>query len=259
MFDKLLKNEECVQNFVTYNGIDNSINLLKKNEENDELIIQLFSILKNVATVNDENKQNMLGKKVPELVNTIIDKIGHKNKNVEFHGRNLIFTINNFKLKLEDPNSIAVGEIKLEDPIPPEVRNFLTNGRQVNIINNNGDMKQVQLIFNYDLKKVMAKKMKSTLPPKPKYIIDVPNIKKLLKGHGSDAFKSYSGLFRKIPSPELCFTIIGPTTVEGTKMLNIVCETEKDVDRWIKYIEIVINFFRRNKTIKTAVVIRKKI
>ena len=162
-------------------------------------------------------------------------------------------------MKLEDPNSIGLGNIKIEDPIPPEVRNFLTNGKQVKIINNNGDVKQMQLIFNNDLKKVMAKKIKSNLPPKPKYIIETHTIKKILKGHGSEAFKKSGGLFHKAPKPNVCFCIIGPTDVEGTKMLNIVCENESEVDKWISYIEIVINYFRKNKTIKGAVVINKKI
>ena len=47
----------------------------------------------------------------------------------------------------------------------------------------------MQLLFSKDLMKVSAKKIKSNLPPKPKYIIDTPTIKKVLKGHGTDAFK----------------------------------------------------------------------
>ena len=37
---------------------------------------------------------------------------------------------------MEDPNKIHVDEIKIVEPIPPEVKNFLTNGKQVKIINN---------------------------------------------------------------------------------------------------------------------------
>ena len=47
----------------------------------------------------------------------------------------------------------------------------------------------MQLLFSKDLMKVSAKKIKSNLPPKPKYIIDTPTIKKVLKGHRIDAFK----------------------------------------------------------------------
>ena len=102
------------------------------------------------------------------------------------------------KIQLEDPNSIGVDEIKIVEPIPPEVRNFLTNGKQVKVINDHGDVKQMQLIFSQDLMKVSAKKLKSNLPPKPKYIIDTPTIKKILKVYGTDAFKKSRGMFRKI-------------------------------------------------------------
>ena len=108
---------------------------------------------------------------------------------VEFKGRQLIFNVNLCKVQLEDPNLIGVDEIKIIEPIPPEVRNFLTNGKQLKIINDQGDVKDMQLLFSKDLMKVSAKKNKSNLPPKPKYIIDTPIIKKVLKGHGTDAFK----------------------------------------------------------------------
>ena len=115
----------------------------------------------------------------------------------------------------------------------------------------------MQLIFTQDLMKVSGKKLKSNLPPKPKYIIDTLTIKKILKGHGTDAFKKSKGLFKKIPPPELCFSIIGPTTAEGMKALNVVCESEKDVERWIDYLKIVINYFKKTKGIKGNVLIKK--
>ena len=133
----------------------------------------------------------------------------------------------------------------------------MINGKQVKIINNNGDVKQMQLHFSQDLMKVSAKKIKSNLPPKPKYIIETITIKKVLKGHGTDAFKKCKGLFRKTPPAELCFSIIGPTNVDGTKALNVQCESPKEVERWINYVQIVINYFKKTHAIKGAVVIKK--
>ena len=99
-------------------------------------------------------------KKVPDLINRVIKKIGPYDKKLEFEGRQLVFNVNLCKIQLEDPNSIGVDEIKIVEPIPPEVRNFLTNGKQVKIINEQGDVKQMQLIFAQDLMKVSAKKIK---------------------------------------------------------------------------------------------------
>ena len=257
LLDGLCQNKECIPPFVQFNGIDACINLLNNNDTNVELISHIFSIFKNVANASDEYKKMLQEKKLPEIVNRIIKKIGPYDKKLEFEGRQLLFNVNLCKIQLEDPNSIGVDDIKIAEPIPPEVRNFLTNGKQVKIINDHGDVKQMQLIFAQDLMKVSAKKLKSNLPPKPKYIIDTPTIKKILKGHGTDAFKKSKGLFRKIPPPEKCFSIIGPTTVDGVKSLNVECENEKEVDRWIKYLQIVINYFKKTHAIKGTVIVKK--
>ena len=257
LLDVLLQNIKCVPPFVLNNGIDACIKLLNENDTNIDLISKIFNILKNVANVSDEYKKMLQEKKVPDLINRIIKKAGVYDKRIEFEGRQLLFNVNLVKIQLEDPNSILVDDIKIAEPIPPEVRNFLTSGKQVKIINNNGDVKQMQLIFSPDLMKVSAKKIKSNLPPKPKYIIETPTIKKILKGHGTDAFKKSKTLFRKIPPPEICFSIIGPTSVEGVKSLNVQCETEKEVDKWIKYLQIVINYFKKTHTIKGTVIVKK--
>ena len=258
LLQSLLLNNNCIPPFVQYNGIDACIKLLNDNDSNVPLISNIFGIFKSVSNSNDEYKKMLQDKKVPDLINRIIKKMGPYDKKIEFEGRQLLFNVNLYKVQLEDPNSIGVDEIKIIEPIPPEVRNYLTSGKQIKIVNNNGDIKPMQLIFTPDLMRVSAKKIKSNLPPKPKYIIDTPTIKKVLKGHGTDSFKKSKGLFRKIPPPELCFSIIGPTTVEGMKSLNVLCETEKEVDKWIKYLEIVLNYFKKTKAIKGAVIVKKK-
>ena len=65
-------------------------------------------------------------------------------------------------------------------------------------------------------------------------------------------------MFRKVPPQEICFSIIGTTSIEGTKSLNVECESEKEVDKWIKYIQIVINYFKKTKAIKGAVLVKTK-
>ena len=257
LLDTLCQNNQCIPSFVLNNGIDACIALLNENESNITCVASVFNMLKNIAAASDDYKKMLQDKKVPDLINRVIKKVGAYDKKIEFEGRQLLFNVNLCKIQLEDPNSIGVDEIKIVEPIPPEVRNFLTNGKQVKIINEQGDSKQMQLVFSKDLMKVSAKKIKSNLPPKPKYIIDTPTIKKILKGHGTDAFKKSKGLFRKIPPPEVCFSIIGPTTVDGMKALNVQCENEKEVDRWIKYIQIVINYFKKTHAIKGAVIIKK--
>ena len=258
LLNTLCQNNHCIPSFVQFNGIEACMKLLNDNDTNIDLISNVLNIFKNIANTGDEYKRILQDKKVPDMINRLIKKVGAYDKKIEFEGRQLLFNVNLAQVQLEDPNSIGVDEIKIIEPIPPEVRNFLTNGKQVKIINDNGDVKEMQLIFSQDLMKVSAKKLKSNLPPKPKYIIDTPTIKKVIGGHGTDAFKKCGGLFRrKIPPKELCFSIVGPTTSEGVKSLNMQCESKKEVDKWIDYIKIVINYFKKTHAIKGAVIIKK--
>ena len=86
------------------------------------------------------------------------------------------FLINMAKVKLEVVDDIDFTDIKIVNPIKPEVKNFLTSGKQLKIINSNGDVKQMQLMFSQDLLKITAKKIKSNLPPKPKYVIETSQL-----------------------------------------------------------------------------------
>jgi hypothetical protein len=61
----------------------------------------------------------------------------------------------------------------------------------------NGDVKTMQLSMSWDLMKIVARRPKSNLAPKPKYVIDTILIKQIIKGHGTDAFKNSKGFFRK--------------------------------------------------------------
>ena len=253
----LLHHKYCIQPFIQYKGLETSIDLLKENELNTDLILNVFKMLSMIAKSNEEYKIMMQNLKLPDLINIIIKKCGIYDKKIEFEGRSLIFLINNAKVKLEKVDDIDYEDIKVVNPIKPEIKNFLTSGKQLKIINSKGDIKQMQLMFSQDLLKISAKKIKSNLPPKPKYIIETKQIKQIIKGHGTDAFKKSKGFFRSIPKPEVCFSIIGPTTVEGVKAINVQCENSKDADKWINYIEIVINYFKRTQAIKSTVLIKK--
>ena len=104
-----------------------------------------------------------------------------------------------------------------------------------------------------DLNKICCKKPGKNLPPKPKYVIETNQIKRIIHGYGTKAFQKHSGLFKKrnllikaAPPSEKCFTIIGPTTVDGERIFNIECETPEDVTKWIQNLEIVGSFFKKS-------------
>jgi hypothetical protein len=64
-------------------------------------------------------------------------------------------------------------------------------------------------------------------------------------------------IFNLVPKAEICFSIIGPMTLDGVKSLNVECQNEDDANRWFECLEIVINYFKKTKTIKNAVTIKK--
>ena len=256
LLDSMLKHVHCIQPFVQYKGMELLMTLLDDNDTNVDLILKIFHMYKLIFKGSEEYKQMAQTLKIPDVLNSIIKKAGMYEKKIEYEGRQLIFLVNMVKIKLENTD-FDFGDIKIVNPIQPEIKNFLTSGAQVKLINNSGDVKQMHLQFTPDLLKVQAKKIKSNLPPKPKYTIETFNIKQIIKGHGTDAFKLSKGLFRSIPKPELCFSIIGPTTIDGVKAINVNCDTEEEVDKWINSMEVVINYFKKTKTIKNNVVIKK--
>ncbi len=69
--------------------------------------------------------------------------------------------------------------------------------------------------------------------------------------------RSYKTYLLIVPDPKKCLTIIGPTTTDGVRALNVEFDTEEEVNKWVEYLEIVINYFRKNQTIRNAVVIKK--
>ena len=184
--------------------------------------------------------------KVPEIINTLI-KMKLDNK-IEQEGKSVLFLINQANYQLEKIEDVDYTSIKPDEPIKSNIRNFLTSGKQLKIINEKGITKEKCLIFNQDLTKVQVKSIKSNLPPKSKYVIEINKITSIIKGHGTTAFKKAGGLFKNIPKAENCFSIIGNLNENGVhKSINVVCNSETDVDKWIEYMETVINHFRKKK------------
>ena len=257
----LIKNKNMlyIKPFINGNGLDKLLSLLKtvdKDCKNIKIILVIFNILKNILKADDDYKIQLQNLNLVEIINNILKlKIDQK---IEFEGRNILFLINKVNVKLEKIEDIDYTALKIVDPIKPMVKNYLTSGRHIKIINKKGEIKEMQLLFSQDLAKIQAKLIRSNLPPKQKYVIETNNIKSIIKGHGTNDFKKCGGIFKSIPKAENCFSIIGPLTEDGKpKTLNIICNSEKDVDLWIRYMEIVINYFKERKLIGYVNIIKE--
>ena len=47
------------------------------------------------------------------------------------------------------------------------------------------------------------------------------------------------------------------STLDGTKALSVQCKSPKEVERWINYVQISTNYFKKTHAIKGVVIIMK--
>ena len=129
--------------------------------------------------------------------------------------------------------------------------------------------------MSLDFNKISAKKINDPLPPKPKYIINTAEIKKIVRGFsghdteiGNNQFKKEHSFFRKVggfftakPNPKCCFSIIGPINIGELEPVSfdVICRSERECAMWVDYLEIIVNYFIKNKRIQNKVEIRKKV
>lgn len=263
LFELLFVNPSSIDPFVKFGGIEIIFKILsdESNSTNFNFILKLFHILNVICNEKNQYCEIMNKNNGVEIIQKLIDQekdVDQEEKKIEFEGKTLIFWINEAKNKLEEVEDVDYKNVNYSKTLKPEVKNFLTSGRQVKVINNLGEINSKQLLFSNGYYKVMAKDVKSDLAPKSKYIVETANIRKIVKGYGTDVFLKSKGLFRSAPNEEQCFSIIGKKGKNGLESLNIVCKTEDEVDKWINNIEELIKYLQKNNRIKVNIEIIKE-
>ena len=76
--------------------------------------------------------------KMSDLINRVIKLTSNLDKKVEFEGKSVLFLINKAKAQLEEVVEVEFTDIKLVEPIKAAVKNYLTSGKQLKIINAKG-------------------------------------------------------------------------------------------------------------------------
>ena len=248
----ITKEPKSIDSFIKSNGMQCILKLLQKNRNNKKIILQLFNILIKILMYNKSYNDIVVNLNFYEHIKEIMERMGDNEKDIEFKGKSVLFLINFEKKKLEEIEECDFKGIQLikVPPPKPHVINFLNNGKIVKIVNNLGEIKTKYLYFTQDLLKVIAKKMKSKLPPKQKYIIETMNITSVVKGHGTDAFKKSKRFYRSVPNANKCFSIIAFNHSEGYKSINVICDKETDINKWVNYIKDLIVYFQDNKRIQ---------
>lgn len=237
--------------------LDKIISCAKQKDQSQVDLDFLCKTVKALITSSNDHKDELLKLGALDLFNLLINKYG-SNKKFEFEAKSIVFILSKSTPKLDVIDKVQIEDVKLESSLKQEIKNFLISGKIVTYISEKGKVKQKHLSFSSDLLRILIKHPKElNLPPKPKYTIEASSIKQIIRGHGTEAFKKSKSLFRSLPDPKKCFTVIGPTTVDGLKTFNIECENENDAEKWMNSLEAVIVFLRKTKIIKNNVLIKK--
>jgi hypothetical protein len=120
--------------FVQYSGVETLMPILTENTSNLSLIKNSFLLFSRLISEEDELKRLLKNLKVVDLVNEVSKSAQAKSdKEYSFIAAALISDINDIKSvlqKIED--TLNINEAKVfNNPIKPETRNFVTNGRMV--------------------------------------------------------------------------------------------------------------------------------
>jgi len=135
-FHNVFELKDKRNDFVQHNGVETLLQILKENITNIPLIKISFMLFSRLVANEDEYKKLLKGLKVIDLINEVSQTPEAKgDKEYCFISYALISDINYIKEMLQSFDDISVGnDIKVyNNPIKPDIRNFVTNGRLVRL------------------------------------------------------------------------------------------------------------------------------
>ena len=191
----------------------------------------------------------MYNSDINKKIKNIVDKLDDKDKKIKVEGKILIYNINYIKKdKIEEKNNklTLLDFIEKEKLIKDKLYNAMTKGIPVKSINPKGKLKDFNFSFSPDLLKIYLKKPKiGTLPPKPKYTIEVPLIKDVIQNYQINNFKK-SGFFNKAPEKLICFSIeqelIGDEKIPKTMV--VICNNNTESQILWGCVDIIVDYIK---------------
>lgn len=123
--------------FVQYNGVEVLLNILKANIRNMPLIKTSFMLFSRLINNEDEIKRLLKQLKVLDLINEVSQTaVAKSDKEYSFISAALISDINDIRKLLEKVDDCIIPENSMKiynNPIKPEIKNFLTSGRVIRL------------------------------------------------------------------------------------------------------------------------------
>ena len=164
---------------------------------------------------------------------------------------------NLLKQKSYNTNDKRIISKKQTQLVKSQVSNFLIGGEILIVYNQYGGRKEMHVSISSNMKMITAQEPKSTLKPKDKNILEIYKIKQIIKGFGTSNFEKFkSFFFRAKPKPECCFSIIEGASADGVKSLNVECESAEKAEKWVNYLEELVENAKKGLGKQKTAVIR---
>lgn len=275
--NQLLKIINNAKTIAMYTVIENKANALSisKNlyklfqvyKENTEpkFLINIFQIISSLSILSDQIKlalnssseQMQLSKDIVEMLkeNKFTEQL------VEYQAKSCLL---NLKMKNESRiikltkngnflsnHSLPVPRVHTMDlalsetQIDTDMKNFLTEKKQVKIYLENGEIQKVSInmVMNQsEFVKIIAigktKKGEDVVVSE----MNISEMESCVRSASTQAFKKAKGFFTKKPKPNKCFTILGIKSFKtAQKTFNVECDDENVCIKYVDYISSLIN------------------
>lgn len=274
---KILTNAKTIAMYIVIEDKENALSisknlykLFKVYKENTEskFLINIFQIISSLSilsnqiklSLNSSSEQMQLSKDIVEMIkgNKFTEQL------VEYQAKSCLL---NLKMKNEsgicsrnNPNqngnllynySLPISRVHTMDlslsetQIDSDMKNFLTDNKQVKLYLENGDIQKVSIslkIKEGEFEKIIA--MGKTKKGEDIVVseMNISEMESCVRSASTQAFKKAKGFFTKKPKPNKCFTILGIKSFKtAQKTFNVECDDENVCIKYVDYISSLIN------------------
>lgn len=132
LFKSITQHPNTVESFLQQYGLESVLNFLKEDSLNIENDLNCLGIIENISKNGNNYKKKLKEAKTVEVITDVMEKTKNINKEINMIGGMIINDINDVQLELQKTGDFNVEEVKKKNnPIKPDIKNFLTNGKIV--------------------------------------------------------------------------------------------------------------------------------
>eukprot|EP00743_Colponemidia_sp_Colp-15_P008713 GILK01009489.1.p1 GENE.GILK01009489.1~~GILK01009489.1.p1 ORF type:complete len:1606 (+),score=408.10 GILK01009489.1:66-4820(+) len=232
-------------------GAEAVIDCMRAQPRNVKLLNQAIRTLMNVAMINEEFCQVLLFKKADTYILAIVnDPLNAAHPNLLEEANMALATLGKGHLaSLPPPPPVIETFVPLpavtvmDTSLSKEIRNLLLAGRVFKMHSaKDSSIKSKHVSLSQDLNCIIWRHAGQA--HKPQNSLMVRQVREIRKGLGTPALQR-KRMFAAGPKPECCFSIIGPTTVQGQQTLDLECPSAEECDKFVLALEQLVTYIKR--------------